>query len=938
MQQGSAIRRRDFFLVIALVLLMAGAFAVAARTVLLKAGIETYLAARGWPAARLDVKEFTFHRIALENLALGAGAPSATRIVVENYLQRPFAADVEGLRLPVDIGRGAATGSLGDDLTGWLESAASPRAWISKLVLHDAVATVRGAAGAGITVTADGEVDLADPGRGSAIEGHIAGPQTDAAFRLETGPVAGLPRVHLAMTGSSNLAELPWPPQVPGPQSGRASFKLDAVLPLPPPGAFAANAPNLDGLVVMLDLHLESVTAAPRVEGLAADASLRIEGAPDGIAVRLRQPVPVTAAAVAIPELAGLGPAFAPLADRFAHGVDMTLDTDRDAAFATLNAEKDGWSLDSRGNLKMAMAQGEMSLSFAGVTHYDASLNLREMQAMGLNLYARDLPLGSFELPLFAWTSKASLADGAFIMEGPLQIKLAKLEDAGLAGGTLAFDGEVRLNAAAGDVSIQTQKPGALSIEGAPRVGAFRFDGPLAAKVVNARLTRTAGAVAAEAAVKPGAVQGTFEREGRRIPFRAEAASLAIRAQLAGDASGDVRIDKGSLALPAENVSLRDVQAAVPFAAGQVKAVRLSASLQSSASPADFSPLAVKFSGTRKKNVFDGKGVIDQPATKLTAPIAARYDMKAQRGEIRFGPSDAVFAEGGLQPADLGPALAGISKASGTVHVETTVSLDAATGLAGRGRLAFDSLSFETADAGVEGLSGTMEIADLVDLRTPPGQNFTAKRVTVVEPLDDVALRFSLDRDKDGPVVAVEEATGRIADGILAVNDAKLHVGAPSNTVSVKVNRVSVARLLERFGTDSIKGTGILSGSIPITFGDEGISITDGRIKADETGVLQVHFGSAKETLEKQGQAMKLMTQALEDFHYSAFEMGVTRRAGAGLDLTIRLEGMNPAVLDGYPFRFNIALSGDTEPLLTALKAGRGLSADVLGGAIAVKP
>ena len=201
MPRTSPLRRRDFWLVVALVLLLAGAIGVAARTVLLKAGIETYLAARGWPDARVEVKEFTLHRIALENLSLGADAPSAARIVVENYLRRPFAADVEGLRLPVDVGRVTASGSIGDDLAGWLESAASPRALVSKLVLHDAVAVVRGADGENITVTASGDVDLAEPGRGSAIEGRIAGPETDAAFRLETGPVAGLPRVHLALTG-----------------------------------------------------------------------------------------------------------------------------------------------------------------------------------------------------------------------------------------------------------------------------------------------------------------------------------------------------------------------------------------------------------------------------------------------------------------------------------------------------------------------------------------------------------------------------------------------------------------------------------------------------------------------------------------------------------------------------------------------------------------
>jgi hypothetical protein len=41
-------------------------------------------------------------------------------------------------------------------------------------------------------------------------------------------------------------------------------------------------------------------------------------------------------------------------------------------------------------------------------------------------------------------------------------------------------------------------------------------------------------------------------------------------------------------------------------------------------------------------------------------------------------------------------------------------------------------------------------------------------------------------------------------------------------------------------------------------------------------------------------------------------------------------------VLDGYPFRFNINLSGDLNQLLAALQAGQGLTAEVLERAMEV--
>jgi hypothetical protein len=52
------------------------------------------------------------------------------------------------------------------------------------------------------------------------------------------------------------------------------------------------------------------------------------------------------------------------------------------------------------------------------------------------------------------------------------------------------------------------------------------------------------------------------------------------------------------------------------------------------------------------------------------------------------------------------------------------------------------------------------------------------------------------------------------------------------------------------------------------------------------------------------------------------------------LTLAIGLEGANPAVLDGYPFRFNINLSGELAPILAAVREGRRIGAELLQGGL----
>jgi hypothetical protein len=76
------------------------------------------------------------------------------------------------------------------------------------------------------------------------------------------------------------------------------------------------------------------------------------------------------------------------------------------------------------------------------------------------------------------------------------------------------------------------------------------------------------------------------------------------------------------------------------------------------------------------------------------------------------------------------------------------------------------------------------------------------------------------------------------------------------------------------------------------------------------------------------------MMRALENFQYKELKVTLNRPPDGELALGVVMEGRNPDVLDGYPFRFNINLTGDIEPLLAALQEGRRLTTELLERAV----
>ena len=65
---------------------------------------------------------------------------------------------------------------------------------------------------------------------------------------------------------------------------------------------------------------------------------------------------------------------------------------------------------------------------------------------------------------------------------------------------------------------------------------------------------------------------------------------------------------------------------------------------------------------------------------------------------------------------------------------------------------------------------------------------------------------------------------------------------------------------------------------------------------------------------------MKLVTDALEDFHYDVLSSSLDYDPSGTLRLGMRLQGQNPAIEQGRPIHFNINLEEDIPTLLASLQ------------------
>jgi hypothetical protein len=141
-----------------------------------------------------------------------------------------------------------------------------------------------------------------------------------------------------------------------------------------------------------------------------------------------------------------------------------------------------------------------------------------------------------------------------------------------------------------------------------------------------------------------------------------------------------------------------------------------------------------------------------------------------------------------------------------------------------------------------------------------------------------------------------------------------------SERLPLHLQGLGLEQLLLAYPAEGLTGTGLLDGLLPLYLSPSGVRIEQGSLAARPPGGLLQFRSERIQALGRSNPAMRLVAEALDNFHYSRLSSGVSYDEQGKLLLNLHLEGRNPSVEGGRPINFNVNLEEDIPALLTSLQ------------------
>ncbi|HUF87448.1 MAG TPA: YdbH domain-containing protein [Thermohalobaculum sp.] len=914
------------------------------REALVEAAARQLLAARGIDGARLEVVEVGAAGIVIEDIRLGDGLPGARRVRLDYDARELLSGRLRTLRIegvrydaPADWGAVLAPlGALGPGEGG---------AWLTlpRVEIEDAVIALAAPAGGSIAI--DGALDLSGERPGAAIGIGLELGHASAAFTIASPALGEGGTVEISGGGEAGLSGMALPGR-PGLSAtgGHARFSLAGTARLPALGggreamwgALHAGLQVGEAFALAGELSLAGVTGPAGPGTLSADIGWALRGGDGGLQLTLPRPARGAVTGLSADLLAALG-----LAAADGTAPDLSVELATAEPLVAWVSQAPGGVAEIAADLALALGDARASAGGTVTVRHDAAWRLTAPVSTVLDLAASGLPLAGAGTAAWLRSAEWSVAgsaslDRGLVLEGPLVAEARDLELAGLGAGAVTAEGVLRLAGHPGRWAVGAAPGMQAVVEAAVLLGRIEAPGPLRLTLESLDFAAGGGAPRLDLRARLDPASGALRRDnGEPVAFADAAGRIAIGATLGDRIEGEIRLEDGRVTLPGYATGLTALTGHVPLAGSDDPAgAALSGEVRDTGRAVRFTPVGFALEGQRTRDALTLSGTAEARGGAVRLPLEVTADLAAATGRMRFLPSRIRFRRGGLQPAALMPGFAELRDVAGTVRVGGEVTLDAQGSVRSSASLDIEDLAARAGELEVVGLAGRLRLGSLDPPATAGPQELTASQVIAGVPLEGTRLRFTLLPRRHGMAVQIHEATGGLAGGTVALGEARWDSTAETSAFEVRVRDVPIGRLLSDWQIEGISGTGRLSGVIPVSLGPAGIGIAGGRLDAAGPGVIRVDWGSARERLVNSGEQVALTVRALEDFHYETLSIGVDQPVGGALSLAVGLDGASPEVLDGYPFRFNITLSGALAPILDAVREGRRIGAGLLSGGL----
>ena len=294
------------------------------------------------------------------------------------------------------------------------------------------------------------------------------------------------------------------------------------------------------------------------------------------------------------------------------------------------------------------------------------------------------------------------------------------------------------------------------------------------------------------------------------------------------------------------------------------------ATVEDATTPLRFHPLTATGSARLANENWTGAFDLARTGSGL-GRLTLAHDGRIGAGGLTIDAPSIVFAEGGLQPADLSP-MAGFagSPATGSAAFSGRIDWRAEEEGTSSGRLVIPGLDFTSPAGPVKGLRGTVDFTNLAPLTAAPGQRLTADLLESLVPLTDIELTFGLDK----AAVTVEGGDLAVAGGRVRVEPFAVPLD-PNQPISgvIVLENVQLGQVIAGSGFgEKVNLDAVVSGRLPFTSDREhGVRIAGGSLAAVQPGRLSI-AREALSDLEAGGGGDGVPPNTVQDLAYQAME------------------------------------------------------------------
>lgn len=172
------------------------------------------------------------------------------------------------------------------------------------------------------------------------------------------------------------------------------------------------------------------------------------------------------------------------------------------------------------------------------------------------------------------------------------------------------------------------------------------------------------------------------------------------------------------------------------------------------------------------------------------------------------------------------------------------------------------------------------------------------------------------------PVIDLKDVQGDVFGGAVTSPGVLVDWAKPPIYATLSLRKLDLAKILSIEQQKGVEGTGIMNGTLPLTITPSGVTVEGGTLEAQSPGGI-IRYASMPESsrliTESDGN-LRLVTQALNNFHYTVLRVGVEYAENGILDLGVRLEGRNPDLKKNPPIHFNLTVQEHVPTLLKSLR------------------